>query len=258
VTNALNSSKEKAAAYRYQLGVEALAFTDNRNKAIEAHQHFQTALSFIPRYKDAIDKSDEAMYYAMLRVVVEPIPSPTRVFEIKQEFFTNKINEYLHNTQVSPYIRFFTPDEVNSTDPDWVDHVIQMEFDRFSLGNVSSHTYVEEVSRDSVLIKTSGGQEVYTTVKAKLKVNTKSISGTGVLDFRIRDLELNKVITQEKFPSEYVWSIRWATFQGDERALSEEQKELVNTVEMDVPGPQRMFEEFAGPLYDQVIRKINV
>ena len=256
-TDELTDAKEKAAENRYQLGREALGLKENRNKAVEAHQHFQNALYFIPRYRDAREKMEEALYFATLRVVVEPVPSPSRVFEINQEFFTNKINEYLHHTEISPYVRFYTPEEVDRSQPDWIDHIIRMEFDRFSLGNISSNTYVEDVSRDSVLIKTSGGEEVYTTVKARLKVNTKSISGSGILDFRIRDINLNKIISQEKFPGTYEWRIQWATYKGDERALSEEQKELVNRVELDIPGPQRMFEEFTAPLYDQVINKIT-
>lgn len=257
ITNQLNSAKEKAAQSRYEMGTRALRSKENRIKAIEAHQHFREVLNFVPGYKDTESHLDEALYYATLRVVVEPIPSPVRSFDINQEFFTNKINEYLHNSQIDPYVRFYTPEEVIQSDPGWVDHVIYMEFDRFSLGNVHSNTYVEEVSRDSVLLETSNGEEVYGTVRAKLKINTKSISGNGVLDFQIKDINLNKVISQEKFPSQYEWSIRWATFNGDERALSKEQKELVNSVEMDIPGPQRMFEEFAAPLYDQVITKIN-
>lgn len=257
VTSKLNEAKQSAADYRYQLGNEAMRFKQDRNKAKEAHQHFRMVRSFIPNYKDTREKMEEALYFAMVRVVVEPIPSPTRAFDINQEFFTNKVNEYLHNNQISPYVRFYTPGEVDRSDPDWVDHVIQMRFDRFNLGNVSSNTYVENISRDSVVIQTRGDEKIYGTVKAKLKVYTKSISGSGVLDFKIRDLNLNKVISQEKFPSQYDWTARWATFNGDERALSEEQKDLVNRIEMDIPGPQRMFEEFTAPLYDQVIRKVN-
>ena len=90
-----------------------------------------------------------------------------------------------------------------------------------------------------------------------MKINERSILGSGELDFKIRDININKVISQERFPSEYKWTIRWATFNGDERALNEEQKELVNTVAVSAPGPQRIFEEFAAPIYDQLISKLE-
>ena len=253
----LASAKRNAAEVRYDLGVEALKFKKDRIKAIEAHEHFLVVRDFVPRYKDVEEKLQEAMYYAMLRVVVEDIPSPGRLLNVKHEFFVNKINEYLHNTRVNEYVRFYTPSEADAEQLEYVDHIIRMEFDRFSLGNVFSSKNTREVSRDSVVIATRDGEDIYGTVKAKLTVHEKAITGSGLLDFKIYDNDKNKVITQEKFPSEYTWSIRWASFNGDERALSEEELEMVNTVEASVPNPQWMFEEFTAPLYDQVITKVR-
>ncbi|REE01585.1 hypothetical protein [Marinoscillum furvescens] len=250
-------AERKAADARYQLGVEALKFKQNRAKAVEAHQHFLRVRDFVPRYKDVEEKLQEALFSATLKVVIEPIPSPTRIFDLRHEFFVNKINEYLHNHLISEYVRFYTPDEVRAQQLDYVDHVIQMEFDRFSLGNVFSNKTVREVSRDSVELAKKDGEPVYGTVKATITEHEKAITGGGLLDFQVYDNELNKVISHEKFPSEYTWSIRWANFNGDERALSEEDLALVNRVEAPIPNPQWMFEEFTAPLYDQVISKLR-
>ena len=134
---------------------------------------------------------------------------------------------------------------------------MKMEFHQFSLGNVFSNTTTTDVSRDSVLLETRDTLKIYGTVKAKLTVHEKAITGTGLLDFQVLDTELNKVISQEKFPSEYTWAIQWATFNGDERALTEEQLEMVNRKELNIPNPQWIFEEFTAPIYDQVIQKMT-
>ena len=252
----LTEAKRNAAKVRYDLGVEAMKSYDDRLKAIEAHRHFLVVQQYVPRFSDVEDKLRESLYRATLRVVVEPIPSPSRVFNIKHEFFVNKINEYLHNNTISPYVRFYTPAEADAQKLDYVDHVIKMEFDQFNLGNLSSNKSTEEVSRDSVVIATRDDVKIYGTVKAKLTKNEKSITGTGLLDFKVLDPGLNKVISQEKFPSQYVWSIRWASFNGDERALNDEQIAMVKTVEASAPSPQWMFEEFTAPLYNQVISKL--
>lgn len=254
----LSGAKIKAAEYRYQLGIEAFELKENREKAKEAHGHFSLANEYVPRYKDVADKLNESLFYATMKVVIEPIPSPVRIFDLKHEFFVNKINEYLHNNMVNQYVRFYTPSEAKIDQLPFIDHYIQMEFDRFNLGSVSSRTYEKETSRDSVEVgKTKSGEVVFGTVKAVLKVNERSLTGSGLLDFRVLDGRTNKVLTQEKFPSEYVWTARWATFNGDERALSEEEMDMVNRVEVSIPGPQVMFEEFTAPLYDQVISKIT-
>ena len=254
----LAGAKSKAAEYRYSLGEEALEQKQNREKAKEAHGHFVQASELVPRYKDVEEKIDEALFYATLKVVVEPIPSPVRIFDIKHEFFVNKINEYLHNNIINPYVRFYTPSEAKIEKLPFVDQIIEMEFDRFNLGGISSRTYEKETSKDSVEVgKTKEGEVVFGTVKAVLKVNERSLTGSGLLDFKVKDSNTKKVLTQEKFPSEYVWTARWASFNGDERALSEEEMNMVNTVEVSAPGPQVMFEEFTAPLYDQVISKIR-
>lgn len=253
----LASAKRSAADVRYDLGVAALKFKKNREKAIEAHEHFLVVQDFVPRYKDVEQKLQEAMYHATLRVVVESIPAPARVYELKHEFFVNKINEYLDHNVISPYVRFYTPHEADAEKLEYVDHIVRMEFDRFNLGNVFSNKSTKEVSRDSVVIATKGREKIYGTVKAKLTVHEKAITGSGLLDFKIYDNDRNKVISQEKFPSEYTWSIRWASFNGDERALSEEELDMVNTVETSIPNPQWMFEEFTAPLYDQAISKLR-
>lgn len=253
----LTSASNKAAENRYNMGVAALKFKQDRVKAMEAHQHFLRARDFVPRYKDVENKIQEAKMAATLRVVVEPIPAPMRSLNVKHEFFVNKINEYLHRNRINEYVQFFTPEEVKSLNLDYVDHIIRMEFDQFSLGNVHTNTVDREVSRDSVVIAEKNGEKIYGTVKARLKVFEKAITGDGVLDFRIVDNNLNRVITQEKMPSSYTWVARWASFNGDERALSDEEREMVKRSEVSIPHPQWMFEEFTAPLYDQVISKIR-
>ncbi len=257
-TSELDKVSQKAAEVRYDLGVEAMRQKNDRLKAREAHQHFRVAKDFVPRFKDVDDRLNEALFFATLKVVVEPIPSPTRMFEIRHEFFVNKINEYLHRNTINEYVRFYTPAETQSQKLEFVDHIIRMEFDQFSLGNVIINNTEREVSKDSVEVgKTARGEKVYGTVKATLKISEKSVTGGGVLDFKIMDNELKKVISQEKFPSQYVWTMRWASYDGDKRALSEEELQMVNRKELNIPGPQVMFEEFTAPLYDQVVRKLS-
>ncbi|MFY0598080.1 MAG: hypothetical protein JXR03_00315 [Cyclobacteriaceae bacterium] len=253
----LAESQQKAAEVRYGLGVEAMKRKQFRKDALEAHRHFEIVRQLVPRYKDIEDKLSESLYFATLKVVVKPIPSPGRLLEVKHEFFVNKINEYLHHEPINKYVRFYTPQEAENQRLEFVDHVIKMEFDGFSLGNIFQNNTEKEVSRDSVKIATKDGEDIYGTVTASLKITEVSISGGGQLDFKIMDNDTRKVITQEKMPSEYVWTASWATFKGDKRALSTEELAMTKRSQVSVPHPQVMFEEFTAPLYDQVVSKIR-
>ncbi len=255
--NELLDAKQNAAAVRYNLGLEALVQKNIRQKAIEAHGHFNRVKELVPRYKDIDDKVAESLFYATLKVVVNPIPSPSRLLELRHEFFVDKINEYLHHNAINEYVRFYTPNEVRNERLEKVDHVIEMAFDEFNLGNIYQNNTEREISRDSVVIAEKDGEKIYGTVKATIRISEKTIKGGGVLDFRIFDDRTNKVITHEKMPSSYTWSIQWASYQGDERALNDEERLLVKRKELYPPSPQIMFEEFTAPIYDQVISKIR-
>lgn len=253
----LESSKQKAAQVRYDLGLKAMEQKQFRDRAIEAHEHFKRTRQLVARYKDIEDKMSESLYYATLKVVVEPIPTPRRFLEVRHEFFVNKINEYLHRQAFNEYVRFYTPQEAQNQNLEFVDHIVKMEFDGFSLGNVFQNNTEKTVTKDSVIVAQKEGEDIYGSVKATIRITEKSISGGGLLDFKIIDNETSKVVSQEKMPSQYVWTASWATFTGDERALNEDELAMTKRRSLAIPNSQVMFEEFTAPLYDQVISKLT-
>ena len=253
----LTGIRQSAAEERYKLAILAMKNKRDREQALAAHRHLIKANEFVPGYKDSRQMMEEAMYYATLHVVVEPVPAPVGALALNQEFFNNKVMEYLNTNTISPYVEFYTPEEAEARQLEWIDHRISMSFDQFALGNIISHTEVINVYKDSVLLNPGQRNEVYGRVEAQFKRYEKGLVGSGLLDFRIMNPQLNRVISQEKFPSEFRWVTVWATYNGDKRALTEEQLDLVERSELPIPAPQFMFEQFAAPLYDQVVSKIT-
>lgn len=98
---------------------------------------------------------------------------------------------------------------------------------------------------------------VYGTVKATVYHYSKTIRSAGVMDFRIIDANTEKILTVEKMPGEFIWFSEWATFNGDERALTEEQLKLSKQKEIPPLPPQDLFMEFTKPIYDQIINKVK-
>lgn len=253
----LNEARLRAAEVRYQLGLAALEQKENREKAVEAHEHFSAAASLVPYYKDVEDRLQEALYYATLRVVIEPIPAPSRQFKLSHDFFVNKINEYLHQHEINTFVRFYTPEEAYAEELEYVDHVIQMEFDRFDMGNVFYEKTIKDVSKDSVVLEVRDSEKIYGTVKAKVTLHDKKITSSARLNFQIVQNATKKIISQERFSSEYTWSAQWGSFNGDERALDFEDRKLMKIKEPPVPDPQWMFEQLSVSLYDQIINQLR-
>ena len=345
----LENAKNNAAKESYAHGVEVLAI-GTRESAKKAYRYFKTANEFVRGYKDVVDKMDEALWLATLKVVVEPIPVAARNLEVSSEFFENKFNEYVHSANINEFVRFFTVDEAMSANLEHPDHIITLSFDEFQVGQIYFKEKEVLATKDSVVVATiyrntgttgtgnnnnnnqnndntntgdqkitvchyppgnpdnrktlqvsvaalqahidhgdrigpcdgnsitttSGAnvvsytntrpegvsnqvqeEKIYATVKATVFIYTKTITSNGVLDFRIIDAVSNSVISQEKLPGEFIWLTQWATFNGDERALTKEQLKLSKLKEAPPPSPQTLFVEFTKPIFDQMTRKVR-
>jgi hypothetical protein len=99
--------------------------------------------------------------------------------------------------------------------------------------------------------------EILGKVKATVTHFKKTITSNGIMDLRIIDAKTNAVIMQEKIPAEYIWVSEWAYFNGDERALSNEQLEWVNQSEQQPPSSSELFKSFATPMFEQVTNKLR-
>ncbi|AYB33850.1 hypothetical protein [Chryseolinea soli] len=252
--------KEKAADESYNAGIEAL-MKGERNEAKKAFFNFSDAQVFVPGYKDVVEYLDKAKFEATLKVIIEQIPVPAR-YNLSGGFFQDKVEEFLHNNYTEmTFIKFYTPEEAKVAQLPYADQIIRIQFDDFSVGNTLMKEKEETVSRDSVKVgetKVNGKMvPVYNTVKAKLTTYRKELSSNGLLSMIVVDAKTNGVLTHRKFPGEYVWVSQWARFNGDERALSDEQLRTCRLKELQPPGPQDLFLEFTKPIYNQLIPSVK-
>lgn len=254
--NEASEARNLAAAERYAAGARAFQRDHSRISAKEAYLHFKIALDLIPDYKDAHAKMNEAYFYATVKVVLEQIPVHSRSLGLSHEFFQNKINEFVSSARMNDFVRFYTPQEAKSTNLEKPDHLVRLQFDDFVVGQVYFKEASEKISRDSVVVghvEVEGVKKnVYGTVTAEFISFRKTVSSRGVLDLQIYDPMASRIINQQKMPGEFVWQSEWATFKGDERALSKKQLELCKLKEVPPPPPQDLFIEFCKPIYGQV------
>lgn len=255
----IRDAKQKAAQARYDQGLRAMA-NRSREGAKQAFTHFIKADQYIAGFKDVRDKIEEARSIATLKIVVEPIPMHSRTYELSNEFFQNKIYEFMQSMQGREFVRFFSPLEAEQAGIRTPDHVILMQFDDFVVGQ----HYVKETvvqARDTVTKKKvlDDGQVRLEKEIVTAKVHTfrKSVTSTGLLDMKILDPVSNRVITQEKFPGTHIWHCEWGFFNGDERALDQRQRALTKRRELPPPPPQDLFVEFTIPIFDQITGKLR-
>jgi hypothetical protein len=248
--------KEKAADESYNAGIDAL-MKGTRDEAKRAYYNFSDAQAFVPGFKDVVEYLDKAKFEATLKIVVEQVAVPTR-YSLSGGFFQDKVEEYLHqNYPDKGFIKFYTPEEAKNVNLPKADQILRIQFDDFSVGNTTINEKEETVKKDSVKVgeaKVDGKTiPVYNTVSAKLTTVRKEVVSRGLLSMIVIDANTNGVLTHKKFSGEYSWVSSWARFNGDDRALSDQQLALCKKKEQQPPVAQDLFLEFTRPIYNQLI-----
>ena len=153
------------------------------------------------------------------------------------------------------FVRFYSPEEAANEKMRNPHQYIVLNFEDFTIGNIRETTNSSDLRRDSVLVGTVKVEgktyNSYNTVKAKLTTYRQEISSGGVLSLRIIDAQNNRELQTKNFSGQYVWATDWATFQGDDRALTEQQKKMVGQKPQTPPPHQDLFVEFTKPIYTQ-------
>jgi len=251
--------KLQAAEESYREGLEALS-RNTRESAKTAYFLFKDVDELAPGYKDVKNKLEEASLAATLKVVVEQIPVPTK-YKLSADFFQDKVEAFLHSPDVGgPFVRFFTP--VEAAELEYIDQIMHVQFDDYIIGETHTLQKEETASKDSVKVgevtaPDGTKQPVYQTVTAKVTSYKKEVKSSGLVSMRITDAVTNSVIKHEKFESEFIWFTEWGFFNGDERALNDQHKEIIKKKEVPPPSPQDMFMEFSGPIYNQLTMQIR-
>ncbi len=256
-----SEAREAAATARYDAGLTRLN-QGGRDNARQAYEHFEKAQDLIPGFRDVNRMLDEAYQEATFKVVVEQVLVTSRAYQLSNVYFQDRVEDFLQtNRRLNKFVRFYTPDEATAgkVRPD---HVVRLQFDDFVVGQTLIENNSEVVtSKDSVKTgeATVNGKKVpvYDKVKAKLTHSRKTVKSGGELDMQIQDYTTQKIVYQTKIPGEYVWVSEWGSFNGDERALTPEQKRMTNSKELLPPAPQQLFVEFSKPIYNQLTNRLR-
>ncbi|TDG37567.1 hypothetical protein EZJ43_00280 [Pedobacter changchengzhani] len=252
----LNDSKYYAAAARFASGLNLLN-QKNRTSAKKAYYEFEQAQKYDPNFKDVKNKMDEAYWAAVARVVIQPVLVNSSRYKLSNDYFQDQINQFVANYQRNKFIIFYSEEQATNQriTPD---QVLSLNFDDFVVGQTYIKEKVENLRRDSVAIgETRDRKTIYGTVKATLSVFEKTISSSGLLGLTITDWKTKQVLRNQKFPGTYVWQDRWASYKGDDRALSNQDLALCNHRQLLPPPPSTLFLEFTKPIYTQLVNDIS-
>jgi hypothetical protein len=227
-----------------------------------AFRDFDKLFQFAPDYKDVRSKLEEALMMGSIHVVVEPAIVNSRVYKLSSDYFNDKVNEFLtENKRMNEFIRFYSPSEAEAIKLK-PDQIVKLEFLDFVVGETfleskkQTLTSADSVKTGTVTIR-GKKMDVYDKVKAEYTYNNKVISSKGILGLTIIDFSNDKLLLKREMPGEFVWRNEWATYNGDERALDDQQLTMSKAKEILPPSPEALFIEFCKPIHSQVTTEIR-
>ena len=249
----------KAAAEAYQLGDKNMN-VNTIQSAREAYRYYLKTNEYVEGYRDVNAKIAMALNKATLKVVVQKPITPQR-YQLSSDFFYDNLMAQITRVTGDTFVRFYTEEEANGERLTRPDHYLALDFADFTVGAMKETKNTVEVNRDSVLVGTTNvngrSQDVYGKVKADFTTLRREVISQGTLSVRIINASNDRVEQNRNVQGKFVWFNEWATYKGDERALTDRQKKMANTEPLMPPPQQDLFIEFTKPIFDQTVSFIK-
>lgn len=251
--NELNQALAEGAQVYVEEGQNALTTKEKEGGRL-AYSHFAKAKAYQNNYSNIDRMLNDARIQGTEIIGISRIPVSSKGLELNTTFFLQQLTQALND--LNYFFAVFAPLEQLAEQQQVPDQVVDLSFDDYYIGQ----TYVKEVReslvRDSVKVgevtdSLGTKYSVYGEVKADLQRFEKTIESGGLLNIAIVEPSSRSVLFQQKIPSTSVWENDWATYQGDKRALTEEELALTQEKELLPPPPQDLFYSFTRPLFDQ-------
>jgi len=229
----LHTYADKAADTRFQRGMMWMDKNDKLSYR-NAYHEFEAALQYRPGERIFIERRNEAYEHAVINVVVMPMENNRYRFSSYSNFdITNFENDLLRQLQYNTgnqFVKFYSSWDASSRNIQ-PDQFVDFRFSTFDLGRTRDERSTREVSKDIVVKETvyrpDSVVKEYKKVVAKITTTKRTMLSEGNLQINIRDAS-GRWLWSDDIPGNHSWCTEFSTFTGDERALTESDKQLVN------------------------------
>lgn len=259
-TAPLQVARQNAAAEYYQLGIEKMQAGDKFSFR-DAYDLLSKANSYYPGYKDVKRQMDLAWKQSVLNIVINPVTDQSSYYaQMSPNRFGNSFNSDLLQrslvrdlggdyTKGSP-AKFFTDREAYMANIA-VDWIIDITWTNLDVPFPLSQTFSKDVSQKIEVGKDTLNKPVYKTVYATLYVTRRYFTARGAIECRVTDAFTRDNVDLKRYQSQIDWSQDYATYKGDDRALSDAEWLMVNN-KMLLPSREEVLLELYQKIYPQL------
>jgi hypothetical protein len=219
----------------------------------EAYNAYGQALRYVNN-ADLKKKREDAYNAAVTKILVVPIQNYGGYnyhsnFQLQQ--FQNDVMRTLAYNIHDNFVRFYSDWDLRSKELQ-PDQVLEMNLGRLMIGRPIDNSTSREVSKQVVVKETvykpDSVVKQYATVKARITTTRRTLLSEGDLYMTIRDIS-GRMVWSDRFTGQHRWQTEFVSYTGDERALSDSDRALLNkNPNTNVPSENEIMSE----LYRQI------
>lgn len=262
----IKEAKDSAASDYYDYGNRYFE-KDGRENSKLAFTAFKVANEYSPNYKDARTKMQEAFDRSIVHVLVNPLQYNGFGFNNNwnwnnysnrdQQFQYQLMNDLGGRRNNNIPARFYTEWDLRRENraPDLVVDLVwqNMRFDQ-PMDRTTSYNRSRQIETG----KDTANRPIYQTVNATVFVTERQLNADADLNIIITDAVNRRQVEWQNLPSNYRYSFEYATYQGDRRALDDNDWNLINrTNNQQMPTREDALQEMMRRIYSDVVYRIR-
>ena len=285
----LRQVSEQAAETHYQEGIRLADSGSNVETQKRAAKEFKAARGFVPGYKDADDRYDQARSAGVKRMAIFTFEDESRKAQnyggLLETITDDIIASVLNNDDAKEFLDIISREEVEAImaeqnfgfserfDDKTVAGIGQVAgVHELVIGKITRLTYTSPrvksrpISRKRTL-KIPTGEYVDEEGRTRTRYSDKKVSATFTYhtvessvtltgSYEIIDVKTAKVNTFEKFTIKHDFSADWGSYRGDEDALEKVDKQLILQGEQEAPLEENMVFDAGEQLSAELSEKL--
>ncbi len=243
----LTTYKNKTGELYYEKGMAKMDLHD-KAASRDAYRNFQKALKF--KENDSIRmKMDEAYRHAIVRIVVLPMNNNNYGYQYSNNSyqlrnFEESLVRNLRYSQNNEFVKFYSEWDARSENIE-ADEVLEMYLNRMEIGRPYDQHSTRNVSKEivvkEIVYKPDSIVKQYARVSAQVTVTRRTMVSEGDLYITSKDAR-GMTLWTYFVRGEHRWQIEFASYRGDERALSDNDRALLNRYDYNTPREDEIME----------------
>ena len=229
----------------------------------EAYNAYNAALRFRPDDFELKRDRDSAYESAITKVVVTEMQNFGQYnygSSYQMQNFQRDVIRTLSYNLNNDFVKFYNQSEARSKGIE-PDQIMELNLSRITLGQPRDDRSTREVTKEvvtkEIVYKPDSVVKQYGTVRAKITTTKRQVLSQGDLFITVRDTK-GRVLWNDRFTGEHRWQTEYASYTGDERALSDSDKQTVNnTNNYNPPTEDQIMEELLRQIQSDLTYRLR-